>query len=129
MQVFPLVIPIYFSRAGELLWFFAMEVLLVASVLAGGAMISTALLPMEIIQTSKVTFEDRVFGSRMKAFGIRELDEMVTLFNEMLEELHREQLKLGEQKGFFDKLLQATPIGIVIYDFDGWISNVNPAAE
>ena len=54
---------------------------------------------------------------------------IVDLFNALMEELHAEQLKLGEQKGFFDKLLLATPIGIVIHDFDGFISNVNPAVE
>jgi nitrogen fixation/metabolism regulation signal transduction histidine kinase len=129
MQVFPLAIAIYLFRQGELVWFFMMEVLIGASFLVGVIMIRKALRPVEYIQSIKSTFQDRAFGSRMKSFGVRELDELVSLFNEMLEELHREQLKLGEQKGFFDKLLLATPIGIVIYDFDERISNMNPAAE
>lgn len=129
MQGFPLVLAIHFFRAGNLLWFFSMEVLIFASFVCGAVMIRRALRPIEFIQASKATFQDRAFGSRMKSVGIRELDELVQLFNAMLEELHVEQLKLGEQKGFFDKLLQATPIGVVIHDFDEHISNVNPAAE
>lgn len=46
----------------------------------------------------------------------------------MLENLNKEQLKLGEQRGFFDRLLQATPTGIVIFDFDLNVSNINAAA-
>jgi two-component system, NtrC family, nitrogen regulation sensor histidine kinase NtrY len=129
MQVFPVAIAIYFFRQGDLLWFFLMEVLIALTIIRGVAMMRKALRPVEFIQSIKATFQDRAFGSRMKSFGVRELDELVDLFNEMLEELHREQLKLGEQKGFFDKLLQATPIGIVIFDFDNHISNMNPAAE
>ncbi|MDP2141447.1 MAG: ATP-binding protein [Gammaproteobacteria bacterium] len=129
VQVFPLVIAVYFFRQGEMLWFFVMEAAIVAFVFVGAVMIRRALRPIEFVQASKATFQDREFGTRMKPVGISELDELVGLFNEMLEELHREQLKLGEQKGFFDKLLQATPIGVIIHDFDDCISNVNPAAE
>jgi two-component system, NtrC family, nitrogen regulation sensor histidine kinase NtrY len=92
-------------------------------------MVRKALQPVEFIRETKAALQDRAFGSRMKSFSVTEMDELVDVFNALMEELHTEQLKLGEQKGFFDKLLLATPIGIVIHDFDGFISNVNPAAE
>ena len=104
MQVFPLAIAVYFFRQGNLLWFFLMEVLIGTSFVIGVMMTRKALQPAEFIQTIKSTLHDRAFGSRMKSLGMRELDELVGLFNEMLEELHQEQLTLGEQKGFFDKL-------------------------
>jgi two-component system, NtrC family, nitrogen regulation sensor histidine kinase NtrY len=129
VQAFPLAMAIYFFRRGDMLWFFAMEVLVVASVLIGLRMVRKALQPVEFIQEGKAALRDRAFGSRMKPFDVPEMDELIDLFNALMEELHAEQLKLGEQKGFFDKLLLATPIGIVIHDFDGYISNVNPAAE
>ncbi len=129
VQVFPLAMAIYFFREGAMVWFFTMEVLIVMSVIIGVRMVRKALQPVEFIQEGKAALRDRAFGSRMKPFNILEMDELVDLFNALMEELHAEQLKLGEQKGFFDKLLLATPIGIVIHDFDGYISNVNPAAE
>lgn len=129
MQVFPVAIAIYFFRHDQLLWFFLMEVLTACSIIIGARMVRRALQPIELLQSNRAALEGREFGSRMKAMGIPELDELVQLFNGLLEELHEEQLKLGEQKGFFDRLLQATPIGIVIYDFDDHISNINPAAE
>jgi two-component system nitrogen regulation sensor histidine kinase NtrY len=129
MQAFPLAITIHFFREGAMPWFLVMEVLVVVSAMVGVRMVRKALQPVEFIQESKAALRDRAFGSRMKHFSVMEMDELVDLFNALMEELHAEQLKLGEQKGFFDKLLLATPIGIVIHDFDGYISNVNPAAE
>lgn len=129
MEIFPLAMAVHFFLAGDLLWFFAMELAILLTAAAGFIVLRNALRPVELIQSGKVMLQDRSFGNRLKLPGIRELDEVVHLFNVLLEELHQEQLKLGEQKGFFDRLLQATPIGIVIYDFDGYISSVNPAAE
>jgi two-component system, NtrC family, nitrogen regulation sensor histidine kinase NtrY len=129
VQAFPLAMAVHFFRTGDMAWFFVMEVLVVVSVVVGMRMVRKALQPVEFIQESKAALRDRAFGSRMKHFSVMEMDELVDLFNALMEELHAEQLKLGEQKGFFDKLLLATPIGIVIHDFDGYISNVNPAAE
>lgn len=129
VQVFPLALAIHFFRQGDMAGFFATEVLLVVSVLVGLRMVRKALQPIGFVHDTKAALRDRAFGSRMKPFGLTELDELVAIFNALMEELHVEQLKLGEQKGFFDKLLLATPIGIVIHDFDGFISNVNPAAE
>jgi nitrogen fixation/metabolism regulation signal transduction histidine kinase len=47
----------------------------------------------------------------------------------MLEILQHEWLRLGEQRGFLEQFLAVTPIGILIFDFDGRISLVNPRAR
>jgi two-component system, NtrC family, nitrogen regulation sensor histidine kinase NtrY len=129
VQVFPLVMAVHFFRAGNMPRFFVMEALIILSLLVGMRMVRSAMRPVEMIQETKAALRDRAFGSRIKSFRVVELDELAGIFNSLMEELHTEQLKLGEQRGFFDKLLMATPIGIVIHDFDGFISNVNPAAE
>jgi nitrogen fixation/metabolism regulation signal transduction histidine kinase len=46
----------------------------------------------------------------------------------MLAALHRERLAIGEQQGFLDRLLEATPAAVVVFDFDGAISLVNASA-
>jgi nitrogen fixation/metabolism regulation signal transduction histidine kinase len=46
----------------------------------------------------------------------------------MLAALHRERLAAGEQQGFLDRLLEATPNAVLVFDFDGAISLVNPSA-
>ncbi|WP_442958372.1 sensor histidine kinase [Povalibacter sp.] len=58
----------------------------------------------------------------------REIDRIIHAYNRMLENLQAEWLRLGEQRGFLDRFLAVTPSGIVIFDFDGRISLVNPRA-
>jgi two-component system nitrogen regulation sensor histidine kinase NtrY len=40
------------------------------------------------------------------------------MFNTMLTALHRERLAIGEQQGFLDRLLEATPSAVLVFDFD-----------
>ena len=47
----------------------------------------------------------------------------------MLERLYRERLQLGEQQGFLDRLLEATPSAVIVFDFDGNVSLLNASAQ
>lgn len=87
-----------------------------------------AMLPMEFVENSQQLLAEKDLSIRIPNNGNKQLDALVTSYNSMLENLQQEQLKLGEQRGFFDRLLQATPTGIVIFDFDFKVSNINAAA-
>jgi len=86
------------------------------------------MLPMEFVESSQQLLAEKDLSIRFPKSGDKQLDALVSSYNSMLEHLQQEQLKLGEQRGFFDRLLQATPIGIVIFDFDFKVSNINAAA-
>ncbi|HEX6995269.1 MAG TPA: hypothetical protein VF339_14110 [Gammaproteobacteria bacterium] len=43
---------------------------------------------------------------------------MVGTYNSMLANLQRDWLRLGEQRGFLERFLKVTPVGIVISDFE-----------
>ena len=51
------------------------------------------------------------------------------LFNTMLATLYKERLELGEQRGFLDSLLEATPSAVIVFDFEGNISLMNASAH
>lgn len=86
------------------------------------------MLPMVFVESSQQLLAEKDLSIRFPKSGDKQLDALVGSYNNMLEHLQQEQLKLGEQRGFFDRLLQATPIGIVIFDFDFKVSNINAAA-
>jgi nitrogen fixation/metabolism regulation signal transduction histidine kinase len=46
----------------------------------------------------------------------------------MLDSLYQERLRVGEQRGFLDQLLEATPGAVVVFDFDGRVSLCNAFA-
>jgi len=91
-------------------------------------LVNRAMLPMEFVESSQQLLAEKDLSIRFPKSGDKQLDALVSSYNSMLEHLQQEQLKLGEQRGFFDRLLQATPIGIVIFDFDFKVSNINAAA-
>ncbi|MEO8501424.1 MAG: ATP-binding protein, partial [Vicinamibacteria bacterium] len=57
-----------------------------------------------------------------------ELDRLVSLYNRLVDDLRDERTKLREQHHFLTEVLQASPSGILVLDFDGRIELANPAA-
>lgn len=118
----------YFYLEGELLMFYLCEALFMLFIPLSFMLVNRAMLPMEFVESSQQLLTEEDLSNRIPHSGDKQLDTLVNSYNSMLEHLHQEQLKLGEQRGFFDRLLQATPIGIVIFDFDLKVSNINAAA-
>jgi nitrogen fixation/metabolism regulation signal transduction histidine kinase len=108
---------------------FALELILAASFALGLRWIRVALKPHEIGQSLADVIESGEYGMRYPPVRHREIDRVIAAYNRMLENLQHERLRLGEQRGFLERFLTATPIGIVIFDFDGKISLMNPRAR
>jgi len=118
----------YFYLKDELRMFYLCEALLLLFIPLSIILVNRAMLPMEFVENSQQLLAEEDLSIRIPNSGDKQLDALVKSYNSMLGNLHQEQLKLGEQRGFFDRLLQATPIGIVIFDFELNISNINAAA-
>jgi nitrogen fixation/metabolism regulation signal transduction histidine kinase len=61
--------------------------------------------------------------------GQTEVDELIDVYNRMIDSLRDERTRLQEQQHFLTDVLRVSPSGIVVLDFDGRIATVNPAAE
>ena len=68
------------------------------------------------------------FSSRLRKIGQYEADKLVDIFNKMMEQLKNERLRLREQNEFLDLLIKASPMGVLVLDFDYRISDINPSA-
>jgi nitrogen fixation/metabolism regulation signal transduction histidine kinase len=110
-------------------WLFALELALAASLAFGLRWVRIALKPHEIAQALADVIESGEFGTRYPPVDQKEVDRVIRAYNRMLENLQREWLRLGEQRGFLERFLAVTPVGIVIFDFDNRISLVNPRAR
>lgn len=122
-----------FAAAGLLLidrplLFVGAEALLLASLALGVYLMRRALEPLGYTRRFHDLLQDQNYANRLAAPGSRELEELVGMFNTMLAALHRERLAAGEQQGFLDRLLEATPHAVLVFDFDGAISLVNGSA-
>ena len=81
------------------------------------------------MQSGTDAIADGEFNTKYVKTGSKEIDKLVFVFNEMIEKLRQERTLMTEQSYFIQNLIEVTPIGIIIMDFDGLVSNINPAAR
>lgn len=99
----------------------AAMVLLVAMYFAMVRPIRTIILGMDLVSSQD-------FSSRLAKVGYAEADKLVEMFNRMMECLKNERLRQHEQNSFMSLLIEASPMGIAIFDFDARLTMMNPAA-
>lgn len=105
------------------------EAFLLASLAFAIFLLGRALQPLDYARRFQELLQDQNYAARLQQAPNDELAGIVSLFNGMLDALYQERLKLGEQRGFLDRLLEATPSAVVAFDFDGRISLINPSAS
>ena len=114
---------------GRTALFLTLEVLLLASLAGGFHMMRRALEPLSYAHRFHDLLQDQNYAARLEVSDSAELDELLMLFNTMLGRLAEERLQLGEQQGLLDRLLEATPSAVLVFDFDGRISLINASAS
>jgi two-component system, NtrC family, nitrogen regulation sensor histidine kinase NtrY len=122
---FVLVVVLYHQRPVVVV---ASEAILLLSLLVGMALIERALRPLDYARRFHDLLQEQNYAARLQQSPDDELAGLVEQFNRMLDALYQERLKLGEQRGFLDRLLAATPSAVIAFDFDQRISVCNAAA-
>lgn len=111
-----------------MLVFLALEVLLICSLALGMRLVKLAMQPLEYTGRFRDLIQNEDYAARLTDSQVPELDELVALFNTMLGTLYSERLALGEQRGFLDSLLEATPAAVIVFDYENKISLMNASA-
>ena len=83
--------------------------------------------PFQTIINGMDLLKQQDFSSRLRPVGHAETNRLVEVFNKMMEQLKEERLHVREQNRFLDLLIQASPLGLIIMDFDDRINQINPA--
>jgi nitrogen fixation/metabolism regulation signal transduction histidine kinase len=110
-------------------WLFAVEVTFVVSIVISYRMVNALFVPMELIRTGAELISERDFTSRFVPVGQPEMDRLIEIYNAMIDRLRDERLAAEEQQQLLQKIVEASPSGIVICDFDGAMQQANPAAQ
>ncbi len=123
-----------FVQLREWPWLFiGVEVVLAGSLLLGVRLLRRALEPLGYTQRLRELLQDQDYAARLhdsgSGSGSDELSQLLGQFNALLDTLHAERLRVGEQQGFLDRLLEATPSAVIVFDFDGRVSLLNPSAQ
>ena len=110
-------------------WLLVVELFFVVSIILGVLLVRAFFVPLQLIQTGAELMNERDFTCTFIETGQAEMDELIRVYNRMIEALREERLKLTEQHYFLQELINASPAGIVVLDYDGKVTDLNPSAE
>jgi nitrogen fixation/metabolism regulation signal transduction histidine kinase len=111
------------------LWLLAVEALFVLSIVFGMLLVRTFFVPLDLIRTGAELIGERDFTSQFREVGQPEMDALIRIYNQMIDRLREERLRLQEQHFFLEKILAVSPAGVATLDFDERVSSLNLAAE
>lgn len=111
------------------LWLIAAEVFFTCSFIISLWLLRRMTEPLRLIRDGTAFLRESDFSTQLLPAGYADMDDIIGVYNSMLDALHEERLRLEEQHFFLDKLIAASPAGIVLLGFDDRISLLNPGAE
>ncbi len=109
--------------------FVAAEALLVGSVVVTAKLYRGFVRPFQLISAGTAAMQTQDFSLKFVPVGQREMDQLIAVYNQMIEALRRERVSQHEKSFLLERLIQASPAGILLLDFEGRIESLNPAAE
>ncbi|WP_426492367.1 sensor histidine kinase [Hymenobacter sp. 102] len=109
--------------------FVGLEVLLLGSIWLTVQLYRGFVRPFQLIAAGTAAIRARDFSMKFIPVGQREMDQLIGVYNHMIEELRKERITQHEKSYLLESLIRASPAGVLLLSFDGCIEGVNPAAE
>jgi len=85
--------------------------------------------PLNTIAGGMDLLREQDFSSRLSHVRQPDVDKIVDLFNRLMEQLKAQRISMQERNLLLDRLIQVSPMGIVMLDFSGNIESANHAAQ
>lgn len=110
-------------------WFFiALQLPLLLSLIVGIRFFYLANKPYRQLMTSIKNMESQDWNSSITSSGNAVMDELIGRYNQMIRDIREERYRLEGQGKFLADLIAISPIGVLITDFDGRITEANRSA-
>jgi len=122
-----IVIAVFIIRFSSIL-FIVSEFLILLSLFISVKSYLDAMKPWSMLLSTVDSITEKDFNYQLRLTGNPDFDKLITVYNNMLDRLNQEKIKQEEQHFFLDKLIEASPAGIIILDFDEKITHINPSA-
>lgn len=109
-------------------WLIVLELFLFISGLFAFKLFRGLFRPLDLLVAGADSLKEKDFTTRLRLSGQPEMDTLIGVYNRMIDSLREERLTLQEQHYFLEKVMNASPAGIITFDYDGKVSMVNPSA-
>ncbi|RAK68247.1 sensor histidine kinase [Hymenobacter edaphi] len=116
-------------RESNLVLFLGTEALLIVTAVISAQLYRGFVRPLNLIAAGTEAIRDRDFTMKFLPVGQTEMDQLIGTYNTMIDELRQERVSQHEKSFLLERLIDASPAGILLLDFEGRIQGLNPAAE
>jgi len=117
----------YVFRENKLL-FIASEFFIIGSLAICWSLYKDLIRPLKLLLRGIDAIRDRDFNVKFVQTGKFEVDQLIVVYNYMIDQLRLERTMQQEQHFFLEKLVETSPMGILLLDFDNLVAGVNPKA-
>lgn len=108
--------------------FIASEIFILISIIIVWQLYNELIQPLQTLVRGLEAIKERDFNIKFVKTGKYEMDQLISVYNQMMEQLKVERIKQEEQHFFLSKLIDTSPTGILILNHDGYIHQLNPKA-
>ncbi len=115
------------ARTTNAVLFIICEVVLLGSLVLAWQLYRGFMQPIRLIEAGTAALAAQDFNLKFTPVGQPELDQLIEVYNHMLDALRQERVSQHEQSVLLERLIKASPAGILILDFDGRITSANAA--
>ncbi|RFZ84265.1 PAS domain-containing protein [Mucilaginibacter terrenus] len=110
------------------IYFIFSEVFIITSIIISVQLYRQLISPIKMLLQGIEAIKDKDFNIKFLTTGKHEVDELINVYNQMIDELRTERTRQQEQHFFLEKLIHTSPTGIVILDHDDRVYQLNPKA-
>lgn len=118
----------YFIFNQNKIYFIVSEVFVIISIVIAWQLYNQLIQPLKSLMQGVDAIKDKDFNVKFLSTGKHEIDELINVYNQMMDELRKERTRQEQQHFFLEKLIHTSPTGIIILDFDDRIQQINPKA-
>lgn len=118
----------YFIFKENGIFFIISEALIIVSAVIAWRLYAQLIQPLKLLMQGVDAIRDRDFNVKFLTTGKHEMDQLIEVYNQMIDELRKERTLQEQQHFFLEKLILTSPTGIIILDYDHRITHINPKA-
>jgi two-component system, NtrC family, nitrogen regulation sensor histidine kinase NtrY len=110
------------------IYFIISEIFIIISIIISWNLYLQLIRPLKSLMQGVDAIKDRDFNVKFLPTGKYEVDQLIAVYNQMIDHLRTERTLQEEQHFFLEKLIYTSPTGIIILDYDENIKQINPKA-
>ena len=116
----------YYIFRDNKVFFIISEAIIIISAVIAFQLYKQLIQPLRSLMQGIDAIADKDFNVKFLPTGKHEVDQLIGVYNNMMDELRHERTRQEQQHFFLEQMVQTSPTGIIILDFDGRIYEVNP---